>query len=420
MCGLISIVGNITVKEEKIFKQGLIVDVLRGEHSTGVAAVRRGHGNKEVFIAKQVGNPFELFYDRRYDLALSGINRALIGHNRYATQGKVNKQNAHPFNYGDVYGAHNGTLSDRFQLEDNKDFDVDSKALYNHISVHGLEDALGKVRGAWALTWWDASDETFNVIRNGERTLYRAKDEATGNLFFASEAEMLLLILNRNGVKFDEIVLIPENIWYSYPVDHLGAIGEPTMTEVKGKPAPVQQKAPATSGNSSGYRMGVIGNKRMFEIIGKVGDPKKGGYFVLESVDFENTSFRYYPLTTEVRKFEFNDIIVADVTRFVADKVPYYQIAPQTVKYATEDEIIVYEDKWSKARNEEISPKEEMILDHKGMLITRTEWEKRYHSCAWCSVSIDLDGDEDILLTREGDVLCGGCANDTDINKYVA
>src|SRR5690606_12710188 len=174
MCALMSIIGKITLKEEKIFKQGLIVDSLRGEHSTGVAITRRGKDG-ETFIAKQVGNPFELLNDKRFDKAMAGVNRVLLGHNRYATQGSINKANAHPFEFWPVYGAHNGTLIERHSLEDNNLFSVDSQALLNHIAAHGVEDAIPKVRGAWALTWWNEEDSTFNILRNKERTLYTAK-----------------------------------------------------------------------------------------------------------------------------------------------------------------------------------------------------------------------------------------------------
>ena len=48
MCGLVGVLGNITHKEEKAFHELLIVDVLRGKHSTGVAMVSAG-GGVDVF-----------------------------------------------------------------------------------------------------------------------------------------------------------------------------------------------------------------------------------------------------------------------------------------------------------------------------------------------------------------------------------
>ena len=86
MCGLVGMAGKLTAAQDKVFKKLLIFDVIRGEHSTGVASVPV---NGEVSIAKQVGNPFELFEDKRYDRAINRHNRALIGHNRFATQGAV-------------------------------------------------------------------------------------------------------------------------------------------------------------------------------------------------------------------------------------------------------------------------------------------------------------------------------------------
>src|SRR5690606_8536689 len=111
MCGLVGVAGNITSVSDKIFRTLLILDTVRGEHSTGVAAVRRN--TEEVYLAKQLGNPFELFNDKRYDTAINSINKVIIGHNRFATRGAVNKANAHPFENDLVVGAHNGTLDNK-------------------------------------------------------------------------------------------------------------------------------------------------------------------------------------------------------------------------------------------------------------------------------------------------------------------
>ncbi len=88
-------VGKITKNEKKMFRTLLIMDTVRGEHSTGVVIVN-DKGVPSIF--KQVGNPYELFDSMKYNSGINGVCSALIGHNRYATKGAVNKVNAHPFN----------------------------------------------------------------------------------------------------------------------------------------------------------------------------------------------------------------------------------------------------------------------------------------------------------------------------------
>jgi predicted glutamine amidotransferase len=98
-----------------------------------LAAVR---SNGDVKIAKAAASPPELFYDTGFREALNGNqSRAFIGHNRLATRGVVNPFNAHPFQFGHITGAHNGTLetSCKWKLRRlgiGEKFDVDSQALF--------------------------------------------------------------------------------------------------------------------------------------------------------------------------------------------------------------------------------------------------------------------------------------------------
>jgi glucosamine 6-phosphate synthetase-like amidotransferase/phosphosugar isomerase protein len=109
MCGLVGIAGKLTVKDEATMKRLFLLDFFRGPDSTGLAAVR-GDGN--IHVSKLASHPIDLFDSARFKTALSGYNsKIFLGHNRYATKGKVNANNAHPYHYGDIVGAHNGTLS---------------------------------------------------------------------------------------------------------------------------------------------------------------------------------------------------------------------------------------------------------------------------------------------------------------------
>ena len=157
MCGLVGVAGDLTAKEDKILRTLLILDTVRGEDSTGIAAIPKFG---DAVVVKTVGPAFELFNLKKYENTINKQNRVVIGHNRFATQGAVNKANAHPFEFDTLVGVHNGTLRNKSKLKDANTFVVDSENLYHHIEQEGLRDAIDTVDGAYALVWWNKNEET--------------------------------------------------------------------------------------------------------------------------------------------------------------------------------------------------------------------------------------------------------------------
>jgi hypothetical protein len=93
---------------------------------------------------------------------------------------------------------------------------------FEDISENGIELAVKKAKGAYALTWIDKRAGTINFLRNAERPLYfgHYKDD-TGLLYWASEAGMLHYVLNREKVMpTDEVVIkaCPEDLLISFPI----------------------------------------------------------------------------------------------------------------------------------------------------------------------------------------------------------
>lgn len=207
MCGIVAVFGNISVAHEKVFKNMLVFDQVRGEHSTGICAVTKNDNEPEV--VKVVGTPENLFDTNSFTKVMGKSNRVLIGHNRWATVGKINRENAHPFVCGDIVGVHNGSLRGYTQLDGHGQFAVDSHVLYNHISRHGLRDALEKTFGAMALVWWNRADATLNFYRNDDRPLFYATTTDGGVGFLASEAWMIHAACSRNSVAVSEIKSVP-------------------------------------------------------------------------------------------------------------------------------------------------------------------------------------------------------------------
>lgn len=423
MCGLIGVAGKITIKEEKLFKQGLIVDSLRGEHSTGVAAVYKG--KSAPVIAKQVGGPIELFNDKRFDDAMRYGVRALIGHNRYATMGAVSRHNAHPFNFDHIYGAHNGTLSNWSDLDGWREFTVDSQGLYHHIANNSLEDAISKVTGAWALTWWDEKTQELNFLRNEQRPLFYATDEKNELLFWASEWEMLQLLLNRNNIKYQKILELPVNQWIRWPIDQTGAIGKPKTKKVEGKKITTAHSTTTNGGSNkqtSGqgktyeYNSTVLRKGVVLEVQGHKLDSRRAGYLLVTDAENQKSSIRLYTKQGDEFKWKKDHILVGDIVSFTTDEGGYYKVLYSSVRDGTIEEQVRFDEKMGRFDNK----KENVVdtfLDHKGKYLSKADWEKKYPYCSWCN--IDLNAEEDNLLSVDGDALCPDCSKDQEIVQYV-
>lgn len=229
MCGLVGVAGFISVDADKVFRNLLLLDQIRGFHSTGVGIVPTTMNHMKV--VKDIGTPNELWYEEDKVFSKQGIvsmqSRVLMGHNRAATIGEVTKENAHPFKYGKITGAHNGTLVWYDDLEDATSFDVDSKALINDINVNGIKHTWKNFMGAAALTWWDEESSTINFIRNKDRPLYLCELEGKGSLLaWASEKWMIEAAIcgTKLKIKEDEKIgnpwMLKENYLHSYRVEN--------------------------------------------------------------------------------------------------------------------------------------------------------------------------------------------------------
>ncbi|MFW3388445.1 UNVERIFIED_CONTAM: hypothetical protein RF648_20880, partial [Kocuria sp. CPCC 205274] len=124
------------------FEQMLYMDVVRGEHSTGVfAGFRLDKDNFAVQIEKAAIASDEYlrsaYWKRVKEMRKPHATiqnswsvtqpKFLVGHNRYATAGAINDRNAHPFNHEHITLVHNGTLDDQSLLPDHQKFAVDSE-----------------------------------------------------------------------------------------------------------------------------------------------------------------------------------------------------------------------------------------------------------------------------------------------------
>lgn len=206
MCGLVGItsIKDLTLNHSKFFRDLLIVDTLRGPHSTGMFSVN-DKGHTQLFKKDVDGFTFTQM-DRFASLTDKAVGiRTLAGHNRWATKGVVNYENAHPFEHGDIIMMHNGTLLSERHMDKPYHFGTDSECIAYNISILPPEDVgklISKIDGAYALVWYDKRDKSLNFIRNSERELYLSVDDAEKPTIigWASEQAMLDLASQRSRV----------------------------------------------------------------------------------------------------------------------------------------------------------------------------------------------------------------------------
>lgn len=242
MCGIVGVAGFIGPDERKVFTQLLEIDVIRGPHATGVVIV----DNEDNVKFEKRAVPARDFI-KKNELNLNGIyygNKVLLGHNRYATVGKIDCDlMAHPFDYENVIGVHNGTLEWgwTFSIPDGHKFDSDSQALYSYINSehNNINNVYNNVEGAMALSWFDKVNGTINFVRNNERPLYFTFSEDEMTLFWASEDWMLSGILGRNQVKHTKILQFEIDCHYSIdPSNLILKKSKPVFRVKKLTPAP--------------------------------------------------------------------------------------------------------------------------------------------------------------------------------------
>lgn len=220
MCGLIGFMGELPkgVKKQDVLNFLLILDSTRGIDGTGVymANVSKDKVTREVLL-KNVGNVYNLICSRDYNKC-GFVSDVVIGHNRATSVGASTVANSHPFEFGDIVGAHNGTLTSFYESSYPKrnDYEVDSEWIYATINEIGVKRTVSYMSGSWALTWFNKKEQTLNMLRNKERPLFYIRTDNA--IIWASEEWMLDAVMDK-FVFSGSIKQVDENIHYIWGLD---------------------------------------------------------------------------------------------------------------------------------------------------------------------------------------------------------
>jgi len=233
MCGIVALAGHMNQPEVNLFKAMLELDTVRGRHSTGIAAIPMF--SNQFRTIKDTVPGWEFTEKENVKKFFTTTDVLYIGHNRHATMGAVNKDNAHPFSHGNIIGVHNGSLN--YNYDDHlfdgvvfdegvkpSDFGTDSEGIFYVMSKLGVEETIKRVHGDFALVWYNIDDDTLNFVRNKGRPLCMAGSKDGKNFVLSSDSRVFHLANDSlRGVvtlahENNLMSLVPENTWFRVPL----------------------------------------------------------------------------------------------------------------------------------------------------------------------------------------------------------
>lgn len=427
MCGLVGAVGSLSPKMELMFKDMLIMDVLRGPHSTGMVSVSR---DKKMAYAKSAMLPTDLMQTKQWKDAVPTMPALYMGHNRYATVGKVNTASAHPFEMQNIIGMHNGTLRGWHNaLRGSAGFTVDSECLLHNIDQYGME-AFDRLEGAWAVTWYDARDNTFNIVRNSERPLYTRRCSEERVMFYASEAWMISAAAKRHGVALSPTTYdVPtgKHLKWRLPTEYNQALPKEEVTEVEFYTPQV------TNYNFRGEYLGSSSGFRDTGNVSRLPPPKDkkeekalasyvGKEVEFYAVDFQETNAKTGAgtITGVMTEDPWYEVIVRTSKEIADDIMAWRGVCSNNVlsvlnEYRVNGKVqggfLVVSDDGISLIEEDDSDVDVQCYDGPKGQVTEQEFLKLTESgCSFCGGNIDLADHEDIEW-QDGKPLCSPCCD---------
>lgn len=187
--------------DSSILDQLGTVSVLRGVDGTGVYSANTNRINKTQRLVKLAEDYTYWKYWNEHKVPIKDRvdfdnlqNNLFIGHTRAATLGGISHENSHPFDFSNIVGAHNGTLTLPKYIEKDQ---VDSYLMFKDISQRGLKPVLAELsdKCAYAISMLDKVTGKLWFALNGKRSLSFAVNKKRSVLYWASEKGALDYII---------------------------------------------------------------------------------------------------------------------------------------------------------------------------------------------------------------------------------
>lgn len=201
MCGLFGFARHpdeaaISTKQMTELAYDLIErNAARGIDSVGLCCV---YDTGRAAIIKKAIHPYMIPHwsptRKALEEAISKNPLAVIGHTRGASVGQISDKNAHPFRKGSVVGAHNGGIwnwKDLAQELEAKDLEVDSEIIFELLTRLQPKEALEKLEGSYALTWWDERAPTLIQFARHSNPLHIFQHKTQAFVAWSSEKHHL-------------------------------------------------------------------------------------------------------------------------------------------------------------------------------------------------------------------------------------
>lgn len=398
--------------------QSCFVGALRGTDGTGIFAVPHDNRKEDVITYKKAIPGPDFIQMNKVNSIMNNMDfyKFFIGHNRAATYGKINSLSSHPFTIDNITLVHNGTLISPFSYhKDHSDFQVDSELIAHAIAKEGYKEALLNITGGAAVVWYDSKENTLNLFRNDQRTLYFIKVKGVDTSFIASEAHMMKWILYRNGIEIESVFEIKENTICKFK-DHalpFNVEGVPKK-KVVAHYTPINNTANGTE-NGLWKKQSKYTAKNILEDIKlTIGDDVE---FQYDGITFNNPKSRHGALHGTSLHYPYFAVISYNVDPKIIQGYTIMQGKVSGVKPGDSPnayEVILSNLKVCSSREDEL-----VIGPNKTRVTKKIFNDLVKHGCSNCQVGLLPSIAEDITWLDNQTPLCKVCTTKRDINTGI-